>query len=75
VIIFCAGCDQARIPLNNSRFLIAKSLPPFPHPSPLVADDLVEACPNHKCVALYEWIGKLKILQAQLDLYKELTDE
>ena len=69
-----SGCAPARAPSNSCAVLITKSLPPFPHPSPLVADELQEVCPHDKCVAMYDWIGKLKILDEQLALYKGLEN-
>lgn len=49
---------------------MALSLPSFPSPSPKVADELEEVCPSNNCEAIYDWIGKLKILEEQLGLYK-----
>jgi hypothetical protein len=50
--------------------MMALSLPTFPHPTSKVADELEEVCPANKCEAIYAWIGKLKVLEEQLELYK-----
>jgi len=50
-------------------------LPPFPIPQDAAVKELIEVCPYDKCCALYDWLGKLKVLQEQLDLYKESINE
>ena len=69
-MISISGCETYNNHPTNVNWLIAESLPPFPIPDPKVADELTEACPSHKCIALYDWLGRLKVLQEQLELYK-----
>lgn len=69
VILFTNGCAQTKTQ-TNSCSVMALSLPSFPSTSPKVADELEEVCPSNKCEAIYDWIGKLKVLEEQLELYK-----
>jgi hypothetical protein len=52
-----------------------KSFPPFPEPNPAIADELQKACPKNKCTALYDWLGKLKVLREQMSLYRGEPNE
>lgn len=55
--------------------MVIKSLPPFPAPHPNVVKELKAVCPDGKCNSLYEWFFKLKVLDEQLELYKESIGE
>lgn len=42
-------------------------MPPWPNPSPQVADELKLACyPQEKCPHFWEWMNRLYVLKAQL---------
>lgn len=64
----CATSQQETKPNLNS--LVIKSLPSFPKPSESIIQELKEACPENKCVALHDWIWKILILEKQMALYK-----
>ena len=75
-MIFTTGCaTYTNVPRKTANSLVIKSLPPFPPPHPTAVRELIEVCPYDKCVALYAWFEKLKVLQKQLDLYKEGINE
>jgi len=45
-------------------------LPPFPKPSENIIQELKEACPENKCIALHNWVWKILIFEKQMALYK-----
>jgi len=57
---------------ENIDHLIISAVPIFPSPHPDIVKELEEVCPKDKCFHLYEWFGKLKILDEQLQVYEEM---
>jgi len=64
----CATSPQETKP--NLDNLVIKSLPPFPKPSENIIQELKEACPENKCIALHNWVWKILIFEKQMALYK-----
>lgn len=54
--------------------LIVSACPIFPSPHPDIVKELKEVCPKDKCLHLYEWLEKLRILDEQLQIYQELFE-
>jgi hypothetical protein len=73
-MIFITSCDKSLSVDQkiNIDHLIVRSLPIFPVPSITVVDELKEVCPEDKCIALHEWLGRLVVLEKQLALYEKL---
>jgi len=76
-MIFTISCDKSQHaePKTNFDHLLIKSLPIFPIPSIDVINELEEVCPEDKCMALHEWLGRLIILDKQLTLYQNGFNE
>jgi len=45
-------------------------LPEFPKPHEDMIQELKDACPDNKCIALHNWLWKLIVLEKQMALYK-----
>lgn len=67
-MVSCSTYQSEQKP--NIDNLIIKSLPTFPKPHEDVIQELKDACPDNKCIALHNWLWKLIILEKQLALYK-----
>ena len=69
-MIGCGTSQTVTIQNHDIDNVVIKSLPTFPSPQENIIEELREACPENKCIALHNWIWKLLILEKQLALYK-----
>lgn len=80
-MMFISGCSlyqkeivQTNEDLRDLKEAFVYSLPDFPKPHPNVVIELKEACQQKSCQRLYDWLGKLLVLQKQLEILREKND-
>lgn len=65
------GCTTS--PTENQSHndtLLLSAVPAFPAPHVDVVRELKDVCPKDKCNRIYDWFGKLMVLEKQLAVLK-----